>query len=168
MGGATTIPIGTRDFTIELWAYQTSVTTQPSLIEAPQNGVSINLAPGTSRLQIGQSFVTALITDTVSFPTNQWVSIAACRQGTTLYLFKNGTLINSVTNSTNFTQTVFPNFYIGSSATNGGYNGYIDEVRISNICRYTANYTPATEPFTNDANTLLLCHFNNTVADDVT
>jgi hypothetical protein len=27
------------------------------------------------------------------------------------------------------------------------YNGYFDEIRISDIARYTENFTPQTEPF---------------------
>ena len=37
---------------------------------------------------------------------------------------------------------------------------YYDEVRVSNIARYTANYTVADAQFTSDANTQLLLHFD--------
>jgi hypothetical protein len=40
--------------------------------------------------------------------------------------------------------------------------GFLDEVRFSNIARYTGNYTPATEPFVPDSNTRLLLHFDGT------
>lgn len=46
-------------------------------------------------------------------------------------------------------------------------NGWADEVRISNTARYTANFTPSTEPFVNDANTLLLVHADGTDASTV-
>lgn len=36
---------------------------------------------------------------------------------------------------------------------------YLDELRVSNVARYSANYTPATSQFSSDANTLLLMHF---------
>ncbi len=40
------------------------------------------------------------------------------------------------------------------------YNGLIDEVRVSNILRYTSNFTRPSAPFTTDANTVALYHFD--------
>jgi hypothetical protein len=40
------------------------------------------------------------------------------------------------------------------------YNGYLDELRISNIIRYSTNFTPPSVPFTTDANTVGLYHFD--------
>jgi hypothetical protein len=40
--------------------------------------------------------------------------------------------------------------------------GNMDEIRFSNIARYTANYTPATQAFVNDQNTVLLIHCDGT------
>ena len=38
----------------------------------------------------------------------------------------------------------------------------IDEVRISNIARYSENFTPSTNQLQNDNNTLLLLNFETT------
>ena len=48
----------------------------------------------------------------------------------------------------------------GYSTTAGGITGYVDEVRISNIARYTTTFIPPTGPFTTDANTEMLYHFD--------
>jgi hypothetical protein len=63
--------------------------------------------------------------------------------------------------------------YIGAKHENGHminqYHGLLDELRISNVVRYTNSFTPPTSPFIPDANTLLLYHFdqqqNNVIQD---
>ncbi len=50
------------------------------------------------------------------------------------------------------------------------YKGWLDELRISNTIRYSANFTPPSSPFTTDANTMALYHFNEgtgTIVNDV-
>ncbi|QQS27792.1 MAG: right-handed parallel beta-helix repeat-containing protein [Sphingobacteriales bacterium] len=40
------------------------------------------------------------------------------------------------------------------------FNGYFDELRISNLIRYSTGFAPITQPFISDVNTVLLCHFD--------
>lgn len=86
----------------------------------------------------------------------------------TIQLFLNGTIRNIRLNNTG---SYAPSYDIPSSQlTPGGYltyapisntdsqECYLDEVRVSDIARYTANYTPATSQFIPDNNTNLLWH----------
>jgi hypothetical protein len=57
---------------------------------------------------------------------------------------------STVTGSTTFSDLTYP------------YDGYVDEMRISNVARYHANFTPSTSAFTNDDNTIMLCKFDGT------
>lgn len=41
-----------------------------------------------------------------------------------------------------------------------GYAGYIDEVRLSSVARYSGNFTAPTQPWTTDGNTRALWHFD--------
>ena len=79
------------------------------------------------------------------------------------------TYVNGVQQTLAFTGTIpstmpvanIP-YYVGSYNATGGasYNGKIDEIRVSNIVRYSANFTPQTTPFEPDGNTKLLFHFD--------
>jgi hypothetical protein len=96
-------------------------------------------------------------TTTVSNGT--WYHLAVQRDGTTLKLFVNGTEEDSTTSSQSF-DTGQP-IYIGTETTNES-NGHVDEYRISDIARYTSDFTPETTPYQNDANTVLLLHMDGT------
>jgi hypothetical protein len=56
-----------------------------------------------------------------------------------------------------------------AGASNGEYfTGLIDEVRLSNIARYTGtSFTPQTTPFSSDANTVGLWHMDEGTGQDV-
>jgi hypothetical protein len=46
-----------------------------------------------------------------------------------------------------------------------GFDGLIDEVRVSSTARYTASFVPPVVPFTTDLNTVALWHFDETQGD---
>lgn len=49
----------------------------------------------------------------------------------------------------------------GVDPTLRSFSGWIDELRISTVLRYSANFTPAAAPFASDANTATLYHFDD-------
>ena len=87
-----------------------------------------------------------------------------------VYYFVDGVLKLTQTSGTLTTaEWKFSGMQIGAELTtfNTPFNGYIDEVRVSKIARYTTTFTPATTPFQNDVNTLLLLHMDGTNASTV-
>ena len=84
----------------------------------------------------------------------QWTHVGFTYDSGSARAFVNGSASNAVNVGT-LTQG-------GPDLTLGGYPGYpyfngqIDELRVSNVERYSGNYTVPTAPFTADANTLLL------------
>jgi hypothetical protein len=90
-----------------------------------------------------------------SLSVGQWYMVAVQRSGTTYTLFINGVAVTSVTATENYSNTVL-------QIEIGRYNfGYIDHLRVSNSAR-SPSWTPATASFyTNDANTLLICEFDD-------
>jgi hypothetical protein len=106
---------------------------------------------------------------------NTWFHLAVSRDGSNnIRFFINGTQQGSTQSSTKaFFPTSALTGRIGSNTfENGDMYGHFDEFRVSKTARYTANFTTPTEPFINDANTLLLIHANGanastTFTDDV-
>jgi hypothetical protein len=103
-----------------------------------------------------------------SIAANTWYHWAIEKDGATLNHYWNGTKLTTA----NFTQGTMASSYgfnnldvIGRwNADTNNWNGNLDEMRVSNIARYRANFTVPTEPFVNDANTTLLLHCNGTNA----
>lgn len=108
-------------------------------------------------------YSTALISGgTLSYDT--WYHVAVSRSGTDLRLFVNGTLQGTVTDSTNISSASA--IYIGHRNAAQFNTGYVDEFRVSNTARYTASFTPHTEPLQSDSDTVLLLHFDLSLSDD--
>ena len=66
------------------------------------------------------------------------------------------------TSTTSITIPDFADTLNIGEAIEGTSRGWIDEVRISNNARWTANFTPATSAYTLDSNTKLLLHMDGT------
>ena len=80
---------------------------------------------------------------------NTWYHIAVCRSGTSLRVFLDGTQVGSTfSDSTDYINDYFSlgNFGANVSAARG-WDGYVDEFRISYMARYTANFIAPSEPF---------------------
>ncbi len=161
--------LGAGEWTIEMWARFDSVSGVRVLYDDRE---SANSSTGTSLLYTNGSTLywnsqqTNKITASTSLSANTWYHIAVCRDnGNNVRMFIDGTETGtSYSDSNTFTQPD-GNGYIGmnhQSPNNHGFDGYIDEVRFSNTARYTAGFTPSTEAFTNDTNTVLLLHMEGT------
>jgi hypothetical protein len=83
----------------------------------------------------------------MSLSLNVWCHIAFVRSGTTLHLYKDGVEVGTgVDCSANITAA--NPLWIGNDyGRDVPYQGYIDELLISNNARYSANFTPATAAY---------------------
>lgn len=127
-------------------------------IQVTENKLRVNSTPN--------SFNQAV---TFTFSTSIWNHIAIVKKGTNLLAFIDGVLKATWS---------FP-YTIGSTYTRGSEislfeSGYglnsLDELRISNVARWTKNFTPPTAAYvkideggigSNDANCITLLHFDN-------
>jgi hypothetical protein len=138
------------DFTVEMWSYQISASgfsTQFEFGNTNNVELGIMLRPGTNQLTVGNA-AGSIIAATMNVTNNTWIHWAVARVGSAIRVYKNGTAIASATNST--TLSANSGILLGDSlhATPRFWNGYIDDLRITNgVARYTANFTPPTAPF---------------------
>jgi len=174
---ASDLSVGTGDFTIETWVRFTG--TEPSGQYNQIFGQWVNpyvtlfyvqgtIGSGSAQsmvLQLNNAVTSATANTTGLFTTGVWYHIAVTRSSGTIRFFKDGTQVTTVSNSTNTQNlTAVSDFGIGYNigADTQKLRGYLDELRVSNSARYTANFTAPTQAFTNDGNTLLLIHFDGT------
>lgn len=115
------------------------------------NQLTISLGQGVSFNIANASRITPIINATT------WYHFAIVYNNTDYRCFINGTLGLTIANSTKITNTAFNNLRFGSNATI--YNGFIDEIRISDISRYSTTFTALNNPFIKDENTVALNHF---------
>ena len=157
--------IGTGDYTYEAWVYQTS-----------QTGIQYVIAKGTTDSTAVRLFLnggipnarhgTFTMSGSGAIPQNAWVHLALSKSGTTVALYVNGQQVDYRLNVTSNINNNDP-LDIGGDGVYG-FVGNIDDVRVSNVGRYTGgSFTTSTSMLVNDAGTVLLLHFEgSTVVDD--
>jgi hypothetical protein len=107
--------------------------------------------------------VTVKDTDTMAL--NTWYHCAAVITSNTIKIYLDGVeKASAAISGTPQFGTGYGGLNIGWGRSTSGrsYNGYLDEIRISNSARYTSGFTAPTAAFTNDGNTVLLIHANGT------
>jgi hypothetical protein len=135
-------------FTIEAWIYITSYSTmciysQFSTLDSTRFWFGIDNSLGYKLVfyhgTSGNTFGNTAI------PLAQWNHVAVSRDATNrLLLFLNGVIDGSAANYTSNLYQLFPR--IGNLSSNTNYfNGYIDDLRVSLIARYTTNFTVPTK-----------------------
>ncbi|MCU0490781.1 MAG: LamG domain-containing protein [Chloroflexaceae bacterium] len=146
--------------TIELWV-RPSANNQTAVLVATgdSNGWALELDNGQATwwvLNTSGSWVSARNTN-VSLQANTWYHVALTYTAGTAQVYVNGNQ-GAAANVGNI--TVGPNLRLGGLTGYGFFNGQLDEVRLSNVVRYTTAFTPPTAGFTPDANTLALWRLN--------
>jgi hypothetical protein len=152
---------GTGDFTIEWFQYETSDQPFPRIFwygsagtGAPTIGVSQEGISGTKTFYVWSpsSSSMGLTTNIIS----TWVHYALVRISGKLYVYQNGTIMNSggTTLSNNFTDSS-STFYIGSKAgglSTENFAGFITNFRVvKGMGVYTGNFTKPTSALTTTA-----------------
>jgi hypothetical protein len=149
---STEMYFGTGDYTVECWAYFTSIA-QGHVVGHVQQGINamwMFYITGGAYISWYDSATSTGYPSNTPLTTNTWIHLAVTRASGTQRVFQNGVLVNTATNNSNY--------YSGSSGArdmtigcdyggNAGstMNGYLDDLRITKgFARYTAAFTPHT------------------------
>ncbi len=161
------------DYTIDLWAYPTTQNNGGLLSRNSSSGYSpyLILQNGSSIdfYSAGQSnswtIASAQHICNGNVAPNVWYHLAVVRSGNNYYAFCNGV------RTSQWVSSIAPwastdDLSIGRQYQSGVYfTGFIDELRISNKARWVTNFSPSASAYSSDANTVLLMHFDGTLAD---
>jgi Concanavalin A-like lectin/glucanases superfamily len=140
------------DFTIEGWFIFNSSSFGGGLLSDARRpdtaGKWLISVTGSSVQFLGLTtpFGVDCVSPTVTYMSNTWYSFAVVLHNGVMTIYLNGIGGAPIPVSGSVVATA-GTLSIGGCPAEGGIDGEMDEVRISNIARYTSNYTPATAPF---------------------
>lgn len=147
---SSSLAFGTNNFTIDAWIFL------PTGFAASEQ-VIISTYVGTNNSWLFELFnqklqfainAGAIVSGNTTISLNAWHHVAVVRNGNTFTIYLDGTSDGTATST--------PNLSDNFGATIGNehqtnhrfyFNGWIDEVRVSNIARWTASFTPPSIPY---------------------
>jgi YVTN family beta-propeller protein len=140
---------GTGPFTIEMWANPTSTMASSQIIARTSvagltDGWGMYQTTGTlsNTWHFYMGNATSGSTSAFTIPLGSWSNVVATRDNFgNVKVYVNGTLAATATGLTGNYDTNNP-VTIGSYGALNTYNGYLDEVSISKIQRFTGNFSP--------------------------
>jgi hypothetical protein len=140
--------VGTQDYTWEAWVYSTNITQEQALFAFGTYNPGLYIDTSSNIVHVdsgtGQQVNTAH-----GMSSNTWYHVAACRDGTNLRVFIDGTQVGSTGTGYNV-DIPRDTLRIGAYETGASYRwiGYMEDVRLTiGLARYTSNFTVPSEAF---------------------
>jgi len=150
------VNVGTSDFTIEMWVKTASSVQYAQLIgnenASTNEGFSLLINNNSSTGGQIALYRGGLVVSTPSgdYSDDAWHHVAVSRSGTTVRLYVDGTLASTGTSSSSFSSTAPMYIAYNSQFPPRNMIGYIDDVRVSTVARYTGStLTVPAAAFTN-------------------
>ena len=147
---------GSGDWTVDWWEYRTAAIGNTGTISRNGNNDNysglllgyVDSIDGTLKFYASNNSSSWNVADSMAsgYPLlNQWIHRSVVRSGSTFYAFENGVCKGSANSSAafSFTRPINIGYYLG-----GCFSGYMDEIRISDVARWTADFTPPQEAYT--------------------
>ena len=136
--------VSSGDMTVDFWYYQGSFTTSyPTPFDWVINNTRGNLVHMASPMSYQISVLNGNQNNGTFDPPplNRWNHIAVVRSGINQYCFVNG-ILKSTINNVNLENDYIIIGYDGFDMNGCPFTGYIDEFRISNVARWSSNFSP--------------------------
>jgi outer membrane biosynthesis protein TonB len=146
--------INGNSFTVEAWV-RPSIANENGVVIAEANddaGWSLEIDAGRATLWVRTNTGWQIVQNTTVLAANTWYHIAATYNAGAARVFVNG--VASAQATMGATLTLATNLRFGGVAGYAYFNGRLDDVRISNTVRYTADFTPPATLPAADANTV--------------
>lgn len=141
---------GTGDWTFEAWVYPLTSNSDNLFICGTASGaLFIGRISDNSKMGIGRASVAWDIQTASTLTKNAWNHFACVKASGKVYIFVNGILAHSENNTQSYGMAGGA-MDIGCMNNNFYYTGYMDEVRLSNVARWTADFNPPTAPYAGD------------------
>ena len=146
-GGTETGNFGTGNFTIEMWLYRTASGATQSIIDSRSAASATDYQTHITSGNKLRSRYGGIAETSATVPVNEWVHIAIVRNNGTVTQYINGTGGGTYSSTASLTVTSSGLTLGGGANDSGSIAGYVDDIRISKMARYTGNFTAPTEPF---------------------
>ena len=165
-----------EDLTIEAWVYPKTfpsvnnsavIVSKPGAYELSLIKKSIYYMSGFRFVVHGEGADASVSSASAEYKLAAWYHIAVVfdNSANTITLYINGEQ-KSECSGVDYNLNNSPRqFYVGGPPPLDGeyFDGLIDEIRVSDVVRYSADFTTPSEPFTPDANTRALWHFDEPI-----
>ena len=140
---------GSMPFTIDAWIYPTkagsnTIWSHGGSNASPVTGGVLDYYTDNKFIYYCGGF---LIQTANNYPINQWYHVAFIGDGSSIKLYVNGSLVGTHSGAYNFSNVAETFGDNDSAPGQENFQGYIDELRVSNVVRWTENFTPPTSPY---------------------
>jgi len=162
-------PSANTNWTCECWFRTTDTSEQyqgivGSALDHYGYNIQLNEPGPDFRVFVGNGSWTVSANDgslsSIGISQDTWHHFAGVKTGTTFKQYIDGSLKSTHTGNIADNSSHF--YYGVSQLTARTFKGYMTQLRVSSIERYTGNFTPATSSFTTDSDTLILINSDTT------
>lgn len=141
---------GSSNFTVDFW-FRVDSTTQESqvfIFGDPDGTEGWAIDYYDNEIHFYDLNSDVFLTSTTTFAVDTWYHVAAVRNGTSWNLYIGGTSEDSATSSITIDGSGDLIIgYLPGSPDSAWYDGNLDEIRLSDVARWTTNFTPPTSPY---------------------